>query len=891
MNKKLLLLGAAFLAASTSFADDKSITYNGNYEYEHFIYEVGSHGYNVYDTEQTSPNYFTDIVVARHDGNYACLKGVTDDFYLPSKLVIPDEIVVEGQKVPVIAVERYSKFTNTDKIKSVVASKNLIAIDGFDNCKNLTEVTLNNGIKAVGGFENCTALTKINIPESVTSITERAFRNSGLTEIALPSSVCRISYDAFMESANLKTVRFSENTISDAYTGLNICDNAFYGCSALDKMILPSQTVHIGNACFNDCYAMTSIEVNNNCEAYKSVNGVLLEKDGSHYNALYYPDGKTDTHYTFPAEISGGHIKKGFIGTNENNKLKTLDNLDFTELTEPIIIDSYAIEGISARDISLDNVKTVHPHGLEFTINSLRIGAATDSIHPEAFHYFNGKFTVDADNKKYCSDSEGSLFYKLDDGLKLVQTYRPSKITSYKLADNVLEIGEAAFAWASELKELTLTKNLRSIGNDAFIWTNKLEKITIPYDNNLEYVACDALSPSRNGGFGVSNWYNIQPDGPIYIGNVLCAWKGAIEQDKNITNLKRDTKMIAGRSFCNKYYNRYDSRWYEKSDKKLMSRVSIPQSVERIGECAFCADQNLISATLPSTIKIIDQYAFYSTPLTSIVVPDGCSKIDYLAFGYCSAEEITIGSYGADPICKIGEYAFAGNVTLKKLLLGESVISIGKHAFYRIAEESEKPVSVEIPSSVISIGDYAFQDANIDKLRIGASVETIGLNAFTCKQGYDDYDYENDKPIGLHLSLKEVHSDNPVPPVFLTNEPADETESEPRFFTDEVYEHVPLFVPEGTVEAYRSAPGWKQFAWIFKEGDYASINNISDESDVEIKAMPGQIAVTAPVDAQVVVTSISGTTLYNGNGSITLDVEKGVYIVTAGNKNVKLFVR
>ena len=125
--------------------------------------------------------------------------------------------------------------------------------------------------------------------------------------------------------------------------------------------------------------------------------------------------------------------------------------------------------------------------------------------------------------------------------------------------------------------------------------------------------------------------------------------------------------------------------------------VKILGSVETIGSGAFQNCLNLTSIEIPSSVKSIAYNAFYSCPrLTNIVVDEDNTYYD--SRGNCNAIIET---------------------TSNTLILGcnntiipSSVTSIGDYAFY----ECSSLTSVEIPNSVISIGDYAF--FNSPKVRL-----------------------------------------------------------------------------------------------------------------------------------------------------------------------------
>lgn len=130
----------------------------------------------------------------------------------------------------------------------------------------------------------------------------------------------------------------------------------------------------------------------------------------------------------------------------------------------------------------------------------------------------------------------------------------------------------------------------------------------------------------------------------------------------------------------------------------------------------------------------------------------------------------------------IGSEAFKGRTDLASIVIPDSVTSIGKSAFSGCTGLTE----VVIPDSVASIGDLAFQDCvGITDVTIGRGVASIGTGAFSyCK------------------SLASVTSLAEVPPSTSSG----------------IFQNVPgnvcLYVPEGSIEAYRAANTWRKFAAI-----------------------------------------------------------------------------
>ena len=154
---------------------------------------------------------------------------------------------------------------------------------------------------------------------------------------------------------------------------------------------------------------------------------------------------------------------------------------------------------------------------------------------------------------------------------------------------------------------------------------------------------------------------------------------------------------------------------------------------EIIPKYAFSGLSYLMFAYLPEGIMCIDQYAFYEcVNLREVSIPESISSIGDHAFENCKLlRSITI----PQNVKNVGISAFKGcnNLTSAGPIGSGTTYQFGwteripNHAFSGCTRLS----SIEIPESVISIGDFAFWDCySLTEIHIPKNVISIGLQDF-----------------------------------------------------------------------------------------------------------------------------------------------------------------
>lgn len=158
-----------------------------------------------------------------------------------------------------------------------------------------------------------------------------------------------------------------------------------------------------------------------------------------------------------------------------------------------------------------------------------------------------------------------------------------------------------------------------------------------------------------------------------------------------------------------------------------------------IGNYAFYNCSGLTSFVLPSSVTTIGERAFYyCTGLGSVTIGENVTDIGHYAFAYCS--NLTILNYNAINSNANNDWygwiEFCPN--LHTLNLGDSVQVVPDYAFY--AHNVNFTGSLIIPSSVTSIGAYAFQGNGFSSLCVLAETPpALGEYVFDVNQSTPVY--------------------------------------------------------------------------------------------------------------------------------------------------------
>lgn len=232
-----------------------------------------------------------------------------------------------------------------------------------------------------------------------------------------------------------------------------------------------------------------------------------------------------------------------------------------------------------------------------------------------------------------CVNLSGAQF---PSAIKTIPTYAfkgCTSLVSFTVPATVTSIGERAFSGCRSLVELDLHSGIKSIGKDAFINT------------------------------GLYNDHARWEKGVLYEDGYLLA---AIELDLPETVVvRRGTVCIADYAFENML---------------TFTKVSFPETLDRIGARAFYGCACITGLDLPGYLKTVGDYCFKGcTAMTYVNVPDSVTSLGNMGTfdGDTALERAELGS----GLKSIPTYAFRNCTSLKSVYISDSVTTVSTSAF------------------------------------------------------------------------------------------------------------------------------------------------------------------------------------------------------------------
>ena len=590
-------------------------------------------------------------------------------------------------------------FISNNRIGAVeFAGSELLVIRSraFMDCNGINKFILPDSIESieVGAFAGCTSLASFTVQTSggtegyvsVSGVLFRFYTENGNRYAEL------VAYPN--KHAGVYEVPASIAVGGNPYVVVGICDYAFYKCTDLRQITLPSSLVSIGQYAFFGCSSLLSVTL----PASMTYIGERAFSSCPALGSLTY-GGTTEQWYT----IRFGTLWMGALRSivTSTDTINTIANGDI-----------YRLHGILYRinDVGGNYEATVIGYE-EIAEGECVIDEYIEEIFvlvtSVAEDCFAGESSIQTLILPSSIKTIGSNAFMNCTGLETVRFAGTvgdwCGITFGNADANPLRYADDFFVGENMLENAVLPSTLTEINAYAFIGYQKLSTVTLPamltMVGNDAFMSCSALTAVSYAG-GVGDW---------------CGITFGTASSNPLLNAK---KLYIGGT--------------------LVEDVVLPASVTEIKDYAFSYSNTIVSVACESGSLLVSVGAnafSYCTELTTVTLPASLINIDDNAFYTCSS----LATLAFEPGCaleSVGDRAFASCGSLTSVELPDSVTTIGELAF----GECAGLVSVILPDSLTTIGDFVFDGCPIKTAVIPACAaayvkKTSSLESLTITSG------------------------------------------------------------------------------------------------------------------------------------------------------------
>ena len=668
-------------------------------------------------------------------------------------------------------------FSSCNSLKRLTLPKDITSIEqsAFFGCTGLMSITIPSYVTSISkyAFWGCSSLTSIELPNSLTTIEESAFKYcTSLTSVTLTSNLTSIGSQAFIGCSQLKEVRY--NVLDDLATYIQTdhpeividndcnCDFKYYqNNQEITSLKIPAGITSIGKNVFQKYKGIQSLTFS---PALTSISDLQFSCDFSNLKSVsvgwqdpiaagtFFGDANMSNCTLYVPKGTKNTYSKADVWKNFGNIIEYNNQVTIT-LEQPGTLPQ-KISDFDKNLITHLKIKgKINGTDLRFIREMAGVSVTGEKTDGELANLDLSEAKIVSGGDYYYQDYSDNKHYTSDDELGVGFFLKCKSLKAITLPGNLKSVGESAFDGCSSLETLNLPSGITSIGNYAFYDCSSLTNLTLPSGlisiGDRAFQHCISLTSLD------------LPSSLTTVGEVAlaaCYYLTSLTLHSGLTNIK-DNSLMGGMSINNLKDVRYiidsDLETYLQSNHPIIydircgikyylndqeiTTLEIPSGITSIGDGVFLGSNSLTNLTLSSRVTSIGESAFNNCSnlkdVRYYIYDDLATYIQkghpafYVGCGikyYWNNQEISTLEIPSS-VTKIGDYAFHRCSGLTTLNLPSNVTSIG----YRAFSECSDLTSVDLPSSITNIGDYVFfYCENLSKVNLPSEITAISNGAF-----------------------------------------------------------------------------------------------------------------------------------------------------------------